>query len=262
MTTLGESENGMRLGAVSTQSENVADVRGARWGGPRAGVDAWARRAPRTRMGFAAVGFAAAVGLCVAGGCSTDKNASRADGGLGMSVLASEIDGEQFTERYDLNGDGEPDVWKVWVLPKDAKPNQRVARILARKDVDLNFDGKVDLRTHFDAQGNIVKEEANLDFDGEFDATDINDGGRLVMRDMVLSADGKPRIRKHFQNGQLVRKERDEDGDGRPEVWEYYEGGVLVRVGRDTDGDGRPDQFQGEGGDSEVPAPDSPPSAP
>lgn len=160
-------------------------------------------------------------------------------------LLGLELRGDVEVEKYDLDGDGQPDVWKHYVftggpdVPKEKKP-----RLLARQDIDLNFDGKVDVKRYFNAQAALVREEMDLDFDERFDAVDYYADGVLYRRDIALNTQGQPSIVKFYNDQTLTRKERDTDGDGSMDVVEYYEGGKLVRIGEDRDGDGKPDVYR------------------
>jgi antitoxin component YwqK of YwqJK toxin-antitoxin module len=174
--------------------------------------------------------------------CGTGREASRGPGAGVMQVLASEVKGSELVERYDLNGDGQADVWKTWTLVAgDDGPTGE--RLLVRKEVDMNFDTKTDLRTTYYKDGSVYKEETDLDFDGRIDAASTYEGGRIRLREMELGFDGRPRVWKHYEDGKLVRKERDTNDSGTPDTWEYYEDGRLARVGRDKDGDGEPESI-------------------
>jgi hypothetical protein len=176
---------------------------------------------------------------CGSGG--TNKEAKKPQ----AVMLGIEIRGDAEVEKYDLNGDGAADVWKYFVR----KAQQGVAmadlpRLLARQDLDLNFDNAVDVRRHFNASGNVVREEMDLDFDTKFDATDYYAEGVLYRRDVSLNFEGTPTIIKFYNDNKLTRKERDTDSDGKMDLIEYYENGKLVRIGEDRDGDGNPDVYR------------------
>jgi len=158
-------------------------------------------------------------------------------------LLGMEIVGETSVEKYDLNGDGAPDLFKIYVLrgPKD-DPEKRT-QLLGRQDLDLDFDGDIDVRRHFNELGTVVREEMDLDFDGQFDAVDYYADGTLYRRDMALNFEGKPSIVKYYSASRLARKERDTNADGKMDTVEFYENGKLVRIGVDKDGDEKPDVY-------------------
>ena len=158
-------------------------------------------------------------------------------------LLGTELTGETETERFDLNGDGKADLLRIYVLRQAAGEAARPERLLARQEIDLNFDDQIDVRRHFNEQGLVLREEMDLDFDGRFDAVDHYAGGVLYRRDMALNFEGRASIVKYYENNVLIRKERDTTGSGRMDTFEYYDKGRLTRVGRDNDGDGTPETY-------------------
>lgn len=199
------------------------------------------QRAPKRPL--LRVVFAAAVGLGLAWAPGCASSGKRTDIKPEAQLLGIELRGDTETERYDLNGDGRPDLFRIYLLkgPRD-QPEKRT-RILARQDLDLNFDDSIDVRRTFNEEGVVVREDMDLDFDGKFDAVDHYSNGVLFRRDMAFNFEAKPSIVKYYNNNQLVRKERDTRGDGLMDTFEYYDEGRLVRVGIDRDGDQVPDVY-------------------
>jgi hypothetical protein len=186
----------------------------------------------------AGAGFVAAA-LLFACSSTDERQATKPE----AQLLGLEIVGDTTIERYDLNGDGRPDLFKTYVLRgPPGEPEKRV-QLLARQDLDLDFDGTVDVRRHFNETGNVVREEMDLDFDGKFDAVDFYSDGVLFRRDMAFNFDGKPSVVKYYNQNKLARKERDTTGDGRLDTFEFYENGKLIRIGVDKDGDEKPDIY-------------------
>ena len=70
----------------------------------------------------------------------------------------------------DSNADGTPDVWN-WYDGSDAE-----TRVLLRKAVDLNKDGRVDVTTDYQ-EDQVVKEYIDADFDGRVDWVDSYEDG-------------------------------------------------------------------------------------
>jgi antitoxin component YwqK of YwqJK toxin-antitoxin module len=168
-----------------------------------------------------------------------------------MSALGTEeAPGGKLIEKYDLSGDKKADLWKVFQIVAATKEGESEQRILIRKKMDLNFDGKVDVVQFMRKNGEIYREEMDLDFDGIIDAVAFYKKGELVRRELDLTFDGRADIIKYYEDGKLVRKERDANRDGRIDIWEYFESGRIVRVGHDRDGDGKPEYFD------EAPEPD------
>lgn len=147
--------------------------------------------------------------------------------------------------KADLNGDSIPDVYSVYkeiVDPQDQDKDPE--RELLRKEIDVNFDGSVDIWRHYNDGDNLNKEELDYNFDGRIDAINFFDRGKLVRKEMDVEFDQAPDIFKFYKDGELIRVERDSNNDGRVDYWEYYERGVLDRIGRDNNGDGRVDTWQ------------------
>lgn len=140
----------------------------------------------------------------------------------------------------DLNADRQPDVWKLYAtrLAGAAKID-----VLACKERDLNFDGRKDSWSVYDDEGNLLTEQLDLDFDGSVDLAAHYRGGKLLRQEFDSNHDGKTDVWRHFEDSVLARVERDTNGNGRIDYWEYHEGGQLDRIGYDRDGDGRVDAW-------------------
>ena len=149
--------------------------------------------------------------------------------------------GDEKVVQYDLNRDGKPDVWEYFVSAKDAEGH--VVDHLVRKEMDLNFDGKVDAVYWYDDKGDKVREQLDLDFDGKVDETIFFEKGQVVRKERDLNGDGKVDTWLFYERGQLVRKERDTKGTGRVDYWEFWENGQIDRIGEDLDGDGNVDRW-------------------
>src|SRR4051812_30585983 len=86
--------------------------------------------------------------------CSTTSSAKKGDGpgGDGSEKLSENIRqkqaGNEKVTEFDLNGDKKPDVWTYTIEAKgaDGKPYEK----LVRKELDINWDGKVDISRNYD----------------------------------------------------------------------------------------------------------------
>jgi len=150
-------------------------------------------------------------------------------------------DSDKEIQKFDLNGDKVPDVWKVFAKAAGGGADPKL--VLVRKEVDVNFDGRVDVWQYFDDKGRIGKDEMDLNFDSRIDVVTYYEKGKVVRREVNAEFDGPPDLFKYYEEGALVRIERDADNDGRIDTWEFYEGGALARVGQDRDGDGQADTW-------------------
>lgn len=163
----------------------------------------------------------------------------------GASLIEVEVTDKSEIEKFDLNGDGKPDVWKTFTrLGDEETPDEERERILARAELDVNFDGNVDMKQFYNSDGVMLREEMDLDFDGNFDAVDYYRDGKIVKREMALNFEKRTSMWKYFEDGKLIRKERDTTSDGKPDTFEYYEKGRLARVGFDRNGDQKPDYYE------------------
>ena len=184
-------------------------------------------------------------------GCVTPKGAqnSSTSGGNGKNdgseVLAEGIRqkkrGDENVVEFDLNGDKKPDVWTYTVKAKT--PEGKDYDRLVRKELDINWDGKVDIARSYDAKEQIESERLDLDFDGKVDQVNYYEKGVIVRKESDLNSSGKFSLWRFYEKGKLVRKERDTNGDGKVDYWEYWEGDQVDRVGEDLDGDGNVDKW-------------------
>ena len=178
-------------------------------------------------------------------GCASTKSSDKKDGPGGSDALSENIHqkthGNEKVTEFDLNGDKKPDVW-TYTIPAKTPDGKDFDR-LVRKELDLNWDGKVDVARSYDEKEQIEKEELDLDFDGRVDQVNYYEKGVIVRKECDLSSSGKPTLWKFYEKGQLVRRERDTNGDGKVDYWEYWENGQVDRVGEDLDGDGQVDKW-------------------
>jgi hypothetical protein len=151
--------------------------------------------------------------------------------------------GNEKLKQFDLNHDNKPDVWAYYTQMTDPKDPQGTRESLVRKEWDFNFDGKVDIRRHFNFKGEAVKDELDLDFDGRFDVTTFYRSGSKIRQEFDFNFDSKPDYWKFFEKNVITRTERDRDFNGRVDRWEYYTEGNIERIGLDEDGDGQIDKW-------------------
>jgi hypothetical protein len=187
-------------------------------------------------------------GLALAlGACATTETAKKDDqpAKAGEETLSDNIrqkkSGDETVTEFDLNGDKKADVWTYTVKGKsaDGKDIDRTAR----KDLDINWDGKVDIARVYDDKEVLVKESLDLDFDGKVDQVNYFEKGVIVRKERDLTAAGKPSLWLYYEKGKLVRKERDTNADGKVDYWEYWEADQVDRIGEDLDGDGNVDKW-------------------
>jgi antitoxin component YwqK of YwqJK toxin-antitoxin module len=152
-------------------------------------------------------------------------------------------DGDKLLRKSDSNGDGKPDVYKHFVRYPDPDNPAVTKRRLVEMEIDVDFDGEIDVVRKYSESGNLKTERVDVDLDGDIDVIRYYDGGSLSHKE-ILDETGKVLATRHYTNGTLLRVERDTDGNGRVDYWEYYEQGALDRVGRDYNDDGAADSWQ------------------
>ncbi|NVJ25402.1 MULTISPECIES: hypothetical protein [Myxococcus] len=193
------------------------------------------------------------LGLMTSGlltGCARDKSSERGTGATGRSSPTSsgsaesiqpERSRDEHVTQLDVNGDGKPDVWTYTVADAGANGEERFRKV--RQELDLNWDGRVDLTRSFDDVGALMREVMDLDYDGKVDATYFYEKGANTRRERDFDGDGRTDSVTFYERGVLVRKERDTNADGRVDYWEYWEAGHVDRIGEDLDGDGTVDKW-------------------
>ncbi len=187
-----------------------------------------------------AVGLAL-VGLC---GCASDtgvKKEEQAEARVAPEPIRPGRASQEKVAEKDTNGDEKPDVWVFSVEEPGADGQGRQRRV--RKELDINWDGRVDITTFYDAREEREREAMDLDFDGKVDSVYFYEKGLNVRRERDLNGDGRTDVWAYYEKGKLARKERDSNGDGRIDYWEYWENDQVDRIGEDLDGDGNVDKW-------------------
>ncbi|MEE2830216.1 MAG: hypothetical protein VX498_13595 [Myxococcota bacterium] len=171
---------------------------------------------------------------CAAG--SAGKGKKGEDDYFDPVEISDDLEGFK-TVKLDLNGDQQSDVTnyiRVGEGPETAR--------MVRKEIDLNFDGKVDVIQLW-KDGEMTQEQMDADFDGQIEWTDFYSAGERIRAEWDTRFDGQPDVIRHYEDGKLSKLEMDTSGDQKMDYWEYYEGGVMQRSGHDTNGDGKIDQW-------------------
>jgi hypothetical protein len=122
---------------------------------------------------------------------------------------------EKSTQGYDLNQDEQEDMWRVTV-------KKGSLTYLGQKSFDFNFDGKVDFKRFFTPEGQIQRDESDLDFDGIDDVVIYYQDSLISKKEIHLQGPKKVDVFEYYQQGQLTCVEIDEDADGLLDRWERY----------------------------------------
>lgn len=154
-----------------------------------------------------------------------------------VGVLTSRVTEDGLTqEEVDLDGDGKVEIVNYYRTSGEG-------RLLLKKDLDLNRDGRMDVRSSFDEAGLRVQEEMDGDFDGRADLVDHYTSGKRSMSEKDTDFDGSFDLFSYYENGKVRRKERDSDRNGKVDFWEYLDdSGAVIKTGKDSDGDGVMDE--------------------
>src|SRR4051812_48633083 len=188
-----------------------------------------ANSAPRHLSSRWLVSGACGAALAACGGKSQGpiNTAGSLETGAAVDMTRCDPKGKQVVTA-DTNADKKSDVTKLY---ETRDVNGQKVQILACKQVDLNYDDRVDIVYHYDREGTLSFEEFDLDFDGRFDLWTYYQGGKRVREEMDTNYDRRPDFTKYYEGDRLVRVERDTNYDGRVDEWQYFENGKLDRIG-------------------------------
>jgi hypothetical protein len=175
-------------------------------------------------------------------GCSGPSQNRTAAGPSDGGAFSTGDEGGLTVEKADLNGDGRTDVLSYYreVTGADGKK----IKILVRKTVDINGDNKADVNQFFDDQGELLKQELDLDYDKRVDKIVYYKKGKIEREELSSLYDGRFDVKKFYDDGVLVLKQVDTRHNGHFDEFQYFVGNTLARVGWDRDGDGKPEQFE------------------
>ncbi len=150
---------------------------------------------------------------------------------------------------YDVNKDGNADMWKIY---KEIKTNNdQTKKILSRREIDLNFDGKINYYKFYSDKGNIKKEYIDLDLNGVIDTIryyeknlivkEENFNKNPVNKDLTINTKIKPVKRYLYANQKLSRILIDRSNNGILDEYLFFRKNKLIQIGFDNDDDGKID---------------------
>jgi hypothetical protein len=155
-----------------------------------------------------------------------------------LLITQDDFDASKYQKRdNDLNKDNVVDVTEYFTVKDDVE-------VLARKEVDVNFDKKFDVIRTFNPKRQLIMERMDTDFDGVVDVVSIFEAAQLVRKEYDTNFDKLTDLWRFFEDGNIVKKEADLDYDGDVDYWEYFEAGKIDRVGIDRDSDGEVDDWE------------------
>jgi hypothetical protein len=220
-----------------------------------------------TRLLLRAAALLLGIGSAACGGSEKTSGAKPPHGGARSVVVdheACDVSGKN-VEALDTNGDGKPDIRRVYDGSK-----HELCRV-----ADLNHDGKPDLYEYFDSGGTIRRREFCYDDTGVVNAVELYEGGKLVQRQYDTTGQHKidtwdwfdpnaPIDAKTGRPAHPTRRERDIRGDGVIDQWWTWNGD-KVSIATDRNGDGKPDPqsvIQLGGASDDAAAPVAPAASP
>ncbi len=133
-------------------------------------------------------------------------------------------------QAIDANNDGRADLTIV------TDGGRQVCRA-----ADLDFDGRVDVWTYYDQNGNVSRREFAFDRDGSIDEIQIYAGGQIVEKHRASTLAHRIDTWEKYSAGRIVSAERDSNGDGRIDQWWDYKTADCPIIRSDTDGNGKVD---------------------
>jgi hypothetical protein len=191
-------------------------------------------------MAWVALGLAGAAAAALAVGCGGNSKVS----GVGSATLPQDAHVEKIdheacdeaghrVETMDANGDGKPDVSRVY----DKTSGKELCRI-----TDLDRDGKPDMFEYYDSNGDMRRREADYDTTGVINAIELFDHGKLVLRELDTTGQHRIDTWDYFDpaSGKRTHRERDSTNDGKVDQWWTWDGD-KVTISMDRNGDGKPD---------------------
>lgn len=141
-------------------------------------------------------------------GCATKRTIQTSEDGVIKALPKAEklvLPESETTQNVDRDGDGKTDIWNYY---NDGETTPYL------KVLDLNRDGQPDVRSHFDSQGQLVKEEFDGDFDGTIDIEDIYQADVRIESYIDTNTDGVFDVFRYYKDGTLIAQESDSNYDG------------------------------------------------
>lgn len=151
-------------------------------------------------------------------------------GWIGRSILNnSAVAVLDSSAEYDMNGDNKTDIVYFYRAGE-----QFVHRI----DTDSNFDERMDVIAHYNADGAPIDERVDRDFDGVFESRSTFRYGIRERTEIDSNNNSSPDIVLVYEDGLLKREEIHDERVGRLARVNHYDTETLQRAELDLDRDG------------------------
>ena len=123
-------------------------------------------------------------------------------------------------------------------IPKGTWGNSEPLRVI-RLVLDADGDGKPELIRFLDrSDEQLMRQEADRNYDGILDSWSQYEGGELVTRVLDENDDGNPEVFETYRDGRVSLRELDRDDDGVRDVFYRYRGKSLIEERHDANNDG------------------------
>ena len=149
---------------------------------------------------------------------------------------------------YDVNKDSIADMWKIY---KNVKSKDEMKKLLSRREIDLNFDGKVNYYKFYTEKGNINMEYLDLDLDGIVDTVVYYEKNQItkqeqykknpINKDLTINKEVPVYKRYLYVNKKLSRVISDREGNGVLDQYLFFKKNKLIQIAFDDDEDGKID---------------------
>lgn len=116
---------------------------------------------------------------------------------------------------------------------------------LEKRSLDVDRDGAPEeVRYVETASGKLVRSEQDLDYDGKLDAWTTYQAGEASVRILDTTGDGNPDVWERYKDGRMSDRVLDRDADGVRDTFYNYEGELLARRSTDENNDGTADKVE------------------
>lgn len=190
-------------------------------------------------------------------GCASASNARDEDnrrvGTYEEKYVNTRFDNSNIAHRQllDMNRDLVVDLWKFYEK-KQSSDEEQGELVLIRKEVDGNFDGRIDSILYYNEHEALIREELDTNFDGEVDVVRYYSNSQLAKVENYSASQANykideagdvtpvPSSTRFYRKGVLTREEVDDDLDGKLNVVIVFDAnGKIVQKGFDHNGDGQ-----------------------
>lgn len=197
------------------------------------------------------------IGSALLTSCATDSKQKHAQK-YEEKFINTRFDEKEVSQRqlFDMNKDHTVDLWKFY-KNKQASDEERGTLVLMRKEVDANFDGRVDSILFYNDKEELIAEEGDKNFDGFVDYKRYYDAKVLTkieyfdtettryVIDIEGSEPGFPNRTRYYRKGVLSREEIDSNVDGKFDSVTLFDAdGNIMQQGDDKNGDGLVDDWK------------------